>query len=356
MMNSYTHNSLRMLPEWAPTEAVMLAWPHISSDWAPWIDGIVSDYVELCCAISRSAFPVILVRDDNHESEVKKILDRKMDRRPLFFQVPYNDTWCRDYGPIGIGAERELRSFLNFNFAGWGSKYQATLDNAVNQALKTSWGVPLKTLNYELEGGSIETDGQGTLLTTVNCLLDSARNPGITKASCEEKLREILGIDRFLWISEGALLGDDTDSHIDNLVRFCNENTLAYITCSRPEDIHYSSLQEMQRQVLSLRQANGDPYRTYALELPLPLYDEGSKRLPASYANFLLINDLVIMPTFGCPQDALAFSQLQLAFPGKEICGVPGNNLIRQYGGPHCATMQLSAGALTKELIKKNVV
>ncbi|HTQ99205.1 MAG TPA: agmatine deiminase family protein [Candidatus Acidoferrum sp.] len=334
-----------MLPEWAPQQAVMLAWPHESTDWAPWLEAIQRDYVELAAAISGEATPVILCQDAAHRQLIERQLGGRCKMAPRFVIAPYNDTWCRDYGPVTL-ARGDDKQLLDFQFNGWGDKYDAALDNNINQQLASLWRAPLRTINYELEGGSIETDGQGSLLTTAHCLLDSNRNNDFTKEQVEQFVLNQLGLSRILWITEGALLGDDTDSHIDNLVRFCSSDTIAYATCSRQDDVHYAPMQKMKAQVEALRQPNGQPYKLEAIEIPAPQFDEHGKRLPGSYVNFLILNHGVIVPVFGCDEDAAALAALQRCFPGRKIVAVPGGNLIKQYGGPHCATMQLPVGTL----------
>lgn len=338
-------NSARMLPEWAPQQAVMLAWPHPSTDWAPWLDAIQHDYVELAVAISTEVPPLILCQDEAHRALILRQLGERCGHAPRLVIAPYNDTWCRDYGPVTVAADGTPR-LLDFCFNGWGDKYDASLDNDINQRLSGEWRAPLTRIEYELEGGSIETDGCGTLLTTVHCLLDSNRNNDFSKADVERFVLEALGLERILWISEGALLGDDTDSHIDNLVRFCSEDTIAYITCTRREDVHYEPLRKMEQQVLALRRPDGSAYKFHAIDLPDPQFDEDGKRLPGSYVNFLVVNASVLVPVFGCAQDAQALNTLRQCFPGHKIVPVPGANLIRQFGGPHCATMQLPLGTL----------
>jgi len=334
-----------MLPEWTPVEGVLLAWPHESTDWLPWLPAIQADYVALATAISLAARPVILCQDAAHQARIEAQLKDGCTQPALYVIAPYNDTWCRDYGPVAVMRQNTL-TLLDFQFHGWGDKYAAGLDNDINQAIGSYWRADLQTVRYELEGGSIETDGQGSLLTTAHCLLDSNRNQNFDQPAVEALVLEQLGLQRVLWITEGALLGDDTDSHIDNLVRFCSPDTIAYLRCSRKDDVHYAPLQAMQEQVLALRQPDGRPYHCIALELPGPQFSEDGERLPASYVNFLIINAHVLVPVFGCPEDALALNALTLAFPGKQLVPVPGGNLIRQFGGPHCATMQLPRGSL----------
>ena len=323
----------------------MLAWPHHSTDWEPWLTAIQRDYAELASAIGEEVTPLILCQDEEHKRLIETLLQERCKHAPRIIIAPYNDTWCRDYGPVALGAPGQLQ-LLDFQFNGWGDKYDARLDNNINQQLLRQWQAPLLTIDYELEGGSIETDGNGTLLTTTHCLLDSNRNQEYQRADVEKLVLEKLGLHRVLWLTKGGLIGDDTDSHIDNLVRFCDAETLAYASCSRADDPHFIPLQEMAIEVKALRQGNGSPYRLQAIEIPEPQFDENRKRLPGSYVNFLIVNNIVLVPVFGCPQDAAALNGLQACFPGKRMVPVPGGNLIKQYGGPHCATMQLAKGTL----------
>ena len=337
--------SLALLPEWAEQEAVLLAWPHESTDWQPWLDAIQHDYVALAEAIAREVTPVILCQDETHRDQILQQLDNRCEHAPLLVIAPYNDTWCRDYGPITLGAGTQRR-LLDFCFNGWGDKYDADLDNHINRTIANLWRTPLHTLDFELEGGSIETDGVGTLLTTTHCLLESNRNRDFSDADIEAFVQDKLGLNRTLWLHRGALLGDDTDSHIDNLARFSSADSIVYAICNDPSDPHYEHLQAMQAELQAFRQPNGEPYRLQAIEIPDAQIDENGKRLPGSYINFLIVNGSVIVPIFGCPKDQAALETLQQCFPGKRLLPVPGNNLIRQFGGPHCATMQLPNGTI----------
>ena len=334
-----------MLPEWAPQQAVMLAWPHEDTDWAPWLEVIEHDYVELAAAIATEVPPLVLCRDADHKEHIAKLLNGRCKHAPLLVVAPYNDTWCRDYGPVTVSHAGNMR-LLDFQFHGWGAKYAADLDNNINRSLTDVWQAPLQTVEYELEGGSIETDGCGTLLTTEHCLLDSNRNKNFSREGVEQFVLGQLGLERVLWLSAGMLIGDDTDSHIDNLARFCDAHTLAYAACSVQDDPHHAPLVEMAEQLRALRKLDGSAYRLVPIELPAPQLDEKGKRLPGSYVNFLILNRSVLVPVFGCPQDAAALNQLQLCFPGRKLVPVPGGNLIRQFGGPHCATMQLPVNTL----------
>ncbi len=341
--------NLTMLPEWATQQAVLLAWPHENTDWKPWLNEIESDYAALTQAIAKEATPIILCRDGIHQQHIQNLLlTQELHYPPIFKHQPYNDTWCRDYGPITVGHSDQFR-LLDFQFTGWGDKYAANLDNQITQKLTSLWCAPITTLAFELEGGSIETDGNGTLLTTYHCQLSSNRNTGLSNQEIENTLKQSLGIQRILWLQHGALLGDDTDSHIDNLARFCDQETIAYASCDDPKDSHYAELKAMEQELGSFRTNNGQPYRLIPIAIPTPQLD-GTARLPGSYINFLILNKSVIVPVFDCPEDQQALSKLQTCFPNKNIVAVPGKNLIRQFGGPHCATMQLPAGIVDLNL------
>lgn len=334
-----------MLPEWAPQQAVLMAWPHANTDWAPWLELIEADYVALAAAISQQATPLILCQDEAHKTHIEGKLKGQCQQSPKLIVQPYNDTWCRDYGPITL-AKGNAQQLLDFCFNGWGDKYDAQLDNGINKRLAQIWKTELRSIDFELEGGSIETDGQGTLLTTRHCLLDSNRNTGYSEQQIEAKVLTELGLERTLWLNSGALLGDDTDSHIDNLARFCNENTIVYASCGDETDPHYPHLQAMAKELAGFSKKNGEPYNLVAIDIPPAQLNEDGNRLPASYINFLIVNDIVIVPVFKCAQDEVAIKTLQDCFPQHTIVPVPGNNLIRQFGGPHCATMQLPAGTV----------
>ncbi len=334
-----------MLPEWAPQQAVMLAWPHEATDWAPWLDAIEHDYVELAAAIAGEVTPVVLCSDTKHREHVATLLKGRCAHAPLLVVAAYNDTWCRDSGPVTLSHAGDMK-LLDFQFHGWGAKYEAALDNNINRSLSALWQAPLKTIDYELEGGSIETDGCGTLLTTVHCLLGSNRNKNFTKEQVKQFVLDTLGLERVEWLSEGMLIGDDTDSHIDNLARFCDAHTIAHAACSVKDDPHHAPLARMAEQLRAMRKPDGSAYRLVPVEIPEPQLSELDTRLPASYVNFLIVNRSVLVPVFGCAEDAVALNTLQQCFPGRKIVPVPGGNLIRQFGGPHCATMQLPVNTL----------
>ena len=261
----------------------------------------------------------------------------------LIVGEPSNDTWARDHGFITLVNDQGGVKLLDFCFNGWGEKFPADLDNAINRRLfdegKIS-GDYVNCLDFVLEGGSIESDGRGTIFTTSGCLLAPHRNQPMTQAEIEARLKKDLCAERILWIDHGHLTGDDTDGHIDTLVRICPDDTLLYVGCDDSEDEQYEDLRLMEAQLQTFRTLGGKPYRLMRLPMPQPIY-ENSERLPATYANFLVVNGAVLCPTYDQPeQDAEALRIIGEAFPDREIVGIDCRSVIRQHGSLHCCTMQ----------------
>ena len=331
---------MMFLPEWAPQKGVLLAFPHEQSDWASVLPEAFETYAALIKAILPQ--PVILLCDDI--AFVKEFLQsRKVDCGAITF-VRYltNDTWTRDYGPITLQDEDGNLLLKDFLFTGWGLKFAADRDNQANVFLKENgfFGeMPMEPGNLALEGGGLESDGAGTLLTTTHCLLSTNRNPNPDKEAMTAKLQDDLGVERVLWLERGRLEGDDTDSHIDMLARFVDEKSIVYVTCD-PSDPHYEELTAMEEELKNFRTLEGEPYRLTALPLP-KLLDEEGDRLPATYANFLILNEKVLVPQYGLPEDAKAVATLQRLFPDRTMVPVECRVLIGQGGAVHCATMQL---------------
>jgi agmatine deiminase len=338
-------------PEWSPQSGVMITWPHIHSDWQELLPEVEPVYVLLAGHIARKEKLLINCWDREHAAHVKALLRAAnvATQRIIMHPIHSNDTWTRDYGPLTVLDQGEPR-LMDFTFNGWGGKFPAPLDNQVTRRLHQDGvfgNIPLTTIDLVLEGGSIDVDGRGGLLTTENCLLAPTRNPDLSRSQIEAQLREIFGVERILWLSHGHLVGDDTDSHIDTLARFCDPLTLAYVSCDDPDDEHHGDLRLMEEELRSLRDAHGNPYRLVPLPWPAAKYDpQDGRRLAASYANFLIINGAVLVPTYDDPADAETLRRLQSCFPDREVIGIPSLPLIRQNGSLHCITMQLPAGVL----------
>lgn len=341
-----------LAPEWARQSGVQLTWPHANTDWAYMLPQITECYLRLAFEIATRETLLIVTPDvEATQALINERLPQRATQNIIYHQCPTNDTWARDHAFLTVmsntGAE-----LLDFRFNGWGGKFAAQLDNAINKSLVSGTKPLLKGkyidfLDFELEGGSIEVDGQGTLLTTSECLLNPNRNPQLDKAHKEALLKERLGIDRVLWLDHGYLAGDDTDSHIDTLARLCPNNTIVYVRCTDPTDEHYPALQAMEEQLRTFTTAKGDPYKLIALPMAQAVYDENGERLPATYANYLVMNHAVLYPTYAQPDnDAQAARALRQAFPDRDIVGVDCRALIRQHGSLHCVTMQYPWGVL----------
>ncbi len=332
--------------EWYPQSGVQLTWPHRETDWKDNLEEVTGCYIALSKEILKREKLLVACQDAR---EVAAYFTAGERANLLLHEVPSNDSWTRDHGGVGLlDGGRPL--LVDFGFNGWGLKFAANLDNRITRHLyDRSAYLPdvryLNRLDFILEGGSIETDGTGTLLTTSRCLLSPNRNGALNREQVEEQLKLTLGVKRVLWLNHGFLEGDDTDSHIDTLARFCDEKTIAYVACDDEEDIHHGELKEMERELRAFVTPGGEPYRLLPLPMADALYHEG-RRLPATYANFLIINGAVLMPCYGSPKDDVAKRQLQTAFPDREVIGIDCRPLIKQSGSLHCVTMQLPAGFL----------
>ena len=340
------NNERRLPAEWEPQDGVLLAWPHEESDWQPYLELVEPVFVEIVKQVSRFEMAVVAACDPEVVREKLAEAGANLERVRIC-QIENNDTWARDFGPITV-EDQGAPHLLNFGFNGWGLKFPADLDNRINKRLQGLgvWGAPLETVGLILEGGSIESDGKGTILTTEECLLNDNRNPHMTREELEAELQALFGSDRFLWLANGYLAGDDTDSHVDTLARLCPDDTIAYVSCDDPEDEHFPALKAMEDEILAFRTREGAPYRTIPLPWPGVRYDEEGDRLPATYANFLVVNGAVLVPTYQDKNDAAALEAIGRAFPGREIVEIDCLPLILQHGSLHCVTMQLPKGTI----------
>ncbi|RAW08184.1 agmatine deiminase [Halomonas elongata] len=340
----------RLLPEWAPQDAVQLTWPAPDSDWAPLLERIEASLERLVAAIARYQSVVIAVPDTHACSRLAERFARlgiSLDRLHLVI-AEADDTWARDHGPLAV-EQNGTPLLLDYVFTGWGGKFEAARDDSLTRRLHAAgvYACPLQSHDLVLEGGAIDTDGEGTLLTTEACLLNDNRNSGLGRRDIEARLAADLGIERVLWLRHGHLEGDDTDSHVDTLARFCDPATIAYVRCDDPSDPHYPELAAMETELRALRRADGSPYRLVALPWPAPCFDpEDGHRLPATYANFLIINGAVLVPVYGDAADTHALATLAETFPERDIVPIDASTMIRQHGSLHCLTMQLPRGTL----------
>ena len=336
----------RFPAEWEPQWGVQLTWPHAATDWAPMLDEICATYKEIAREIARREHLLIIVPEGESPSDLTSRLSARAEDACHQLRVrnfKSNDTWARDHGFITLTDDHSHRRLLDFRFNGWGEKFPAELDNALNRRLYDNGAIEgeyVDCLDFVLEGGSIESDGKGSVFTTTGCLLAPHRNQPMTKEQIEERLKRELHAERILWIDHGNLTGDDTDGHIDTLVRVCPNDTLLYVGCDDTEDEQYEELRLMEAQLRTFRTIDGKPYRLMKLPMPRPIYEDGD-RLPATYANFLVINGAVLCPTYAQPDlDAEALHIIGEAFPDREIVGIDCRSIIKQHGSLHCCTMQ----------------
>ena len=340
---------MRIFPaEWAPQQFVQLTWPHADTDWAYMLEEVQECFKNIAREIAKRQQLLIVAPD---VEDVRRQIAGEVNMANVHLvELPSNDTWARDHGGITI-FEDAKPIILDFQFNGWGLKFASDKDNLITERLHRGghlFGELRNCRNFVFEGGSIESDGEGTLLTTSECLLSPNRNATMSREDIEKYLLDTLGAKQMLWLDHGYLAGDDTDSHIDTLARLCPNNTILYVKCEDELDEHYEALRHMEEQLKTFRTLSGELYRLIALPMARPAYENAQctmhnaqlERIPATYANYLVINGAVLVPTYNTDLDALALSQVQKAFPNHEIIGIDCQALIRQHGSLHCVTMQ----------------
>jgi agmatine/peptidylarginine deiminase len=342
-----TDKSLRLPAEWEPQCAVLVAWPHAETDWADRLDQVEKTYVALVTGIARFEPVIVCVANGALRERAARLLaNNGADAsRIRYVEIEYDDTWLRDSGPITLSGARGF--VLNdFRFTGWGGKFEASRDDQIVQGL-----VDLKLfanawhhhIDFALEGGAIESDGRGTILTTWNCM--HLRHPQLTRGEIDANFERTLRAERVLWLDSGYLEGDDTDAHIDTLARLAPNDAIVFQACHDESDQHFAELGKMREELAALRTADGKPYTLHALPWARPILD-GGRRLAASYANYLIVNGAALVPSYDDPADDEAARIIGLAHPGREIVQVPCRALIWQNGSLHCVTMQLPNGVL----------
>ncbi len=331
---------IRFPAEWEKQCALWIAWPDDNSGFGAQLADVERSYRLIAAIVSQRQKLLILYKNPAQRRHIEALLDKSCPGI-RFLQADYDDIWVRDTAPLSIFRDKQMQ-LLNFRFNGWGGKYPCQADNALNRRLHNR-GVcgdtPLLDVELVLEGGSIDSDGQGTLLTTRQCLLNCNRNPGLTKQAIAARLQRLLGVQKIHWIDQHNLAGDDTDVHIDTLARFCSPESIAYSSCDDENDVHFPGLANMAEQFRSIRTLHGQPYHLHALPLPAAIIDAQGQRLPANYANFLLINGAVLAPVYDDARDETALARLAACFPDREVFAIPCRSLIHQYGGLHCMSM-----------------
>lgn len=340
---------LRLPAEWEAQAAILIAWPHAATDWAERLAQVEHTYIELVAAITRFQPVIICVANSELRSHAMALLAaRGVDADRLrFVEIVYDDTWLRDTGPITLSDGKHF-VLADFRFTGWGGKFEASLDDQLVSGLIAQGlfaDAIHRHIDWALEGGAIESDGRGTILTTWRCL--QQRHPDLSRERMSEILRDNLAAQRVLWLDHGHLQGDDTDAHIDTLARLAPDDAIVFQACDDPSDPHFAELAQMRIELAALRTVEGRPYTLHPLPWPEPVLDEG-RRLAASYANYLIINGAVLMPAYDDPADQEAMQVIQQAHPGRDVIAVPCRALIWQNGSLHCVTMQLPQGVLAQ--------
>ena len=342
---------IRFPAEWEPQSAVLIVWPRASGDFSSHLDAVEQTYRLIAEAINTRQKLLIVCANDSHREHIKSILGSS--RNIIFLIAETNDIWVRDTAFLTVETESGPL-LLNFRFNGWGNKYSHEQDDALNSVLlpqlPLAGNTSTRDLDFILEGGSIESDGAGTVMTTRQCLLNPNRNRGFSQNDIEQRFADYFGTQRTLWLDQENLAGDDTDAHIDTLARFCSPTTIAYTACDDEEDPHYSGLKRMEAQLHSFTDSENNPYKLVSLPLPSPVYDEAGYRLPANYANFLIINKAVLVPIYNDPMDNIALARLSSCFSGREIVPIPCRPLVHQYGSLHCMSMQFPETVFSEKL------
>jgi agmatine deiminase len=327
---------MRYFPaEFEPQSFVQLIFPHNQSDWIEYLEEARGCFVNIATAIARYQ-PCLIVCDDIET--VKYYFDDQTNL--IFTRYQTNDTWGRDCSALTVIDEEDGEPILlDFTFTGWGGKFDASLDNAMSAAIAPIYSAPMEKVDLILEGGGVESNGIGSLLVTAETILNPNRNAHLSKTQTEKLLKKEFGVEQILWLNHGYLAGDDTDSHIDTLARFIDTDTIMYVKCDNKSDEHYEALKKMEEELLTFRDLEGEPFNLIALPMTDPIfYDD--ERLPATYANFLIINEAVLLPIYNDSHDAEAIAICERAFKGRDIIPIDCSVLIRQHGSLHCVTMQ----------------
>ncbi|PWJ41108.1 agmatine deiminase family protein [Sediminitomix flava] len=340
-------NIKRRLPaEWEAQDAVQLTLPHADTDWADDMENVKACFQKIAYEISSRQKLIAVCTDLD---EAKEWLKECPQENIIYQHIPSNDSWARDHGAITIQENGELK-LLDFTFNGWGLKFASDKDNQISQQLLDNgvFNVPMHTTGFVLEGGGIESDGEDTLMTTAHCIYSYNRNAGKTEEEILSMMKEYFGSEQILVLENGYLAGDDTDSHIDTLARFCPNNTIAYVQCTDETDEHFEALQKMEAELKTFKNLNGEAYRLVALPMaPKRFKPEEGYRLPSTYANFLIINGAVLLPVYGDEElDQKAITALEDCFPEHEIVAINCEALIRQHGSLHCVSMQYFKGVV----------
>jgi agmatine/peptidylarginine deiminase len=330
-----------LFPEWYPQSAVLIAWPDQYTDFSATLAAIETTYLEIVSAITRHQTVIIAVRNQQLKTHVITQLSTHQinPEQVIYVEIPYNDIWVRDIAPIAV-QHNHSTNLLCLQFNAWGNQYSCQNDAKFAERFIASQVLPAssQTSTLTLEGGAIENNGQGVVLTTTSCIYDQRRNQ-IAKSAIQKQLQDVLHVEKLIALRHGQLSGDDTGGHIDTLARFCSADTIAYSSCDNPNDVHYHSLKQMYNELKQLRINHNTPYQLMPLPIPRAIFNNQGQRLPANYANFLIINNAVLVPQYGDTQDATSINNLAKCFSDRSIIPIDSQSLITQFGSLHCMTM-----------------
>lgn len=353
--NKNSISDLRLPAEWERQSGIQLTWPHANTDWKPYLEEITKVFVDMAKVITNEELLLIVTPEvDEVRYRLAQDLTTAQLDNIIFYDIDTNDTWARDHAPMTLISDCNEARILDFKFNGWGEKFEWRKDNAITAKLNDSAAFNADYENdtdFVLEGGSIESDGKGSIFTTSFCFMADHRNQPLTREKVEERLLKSLHAERIVWLHNGQLIGDDTDGHIDTIVRLAPNETIVYNGCDDEQDEQYRDFRSLEKQLQKIRTIDEKPYNLLRLPMPDAMYDEG-ERLPATYANFVITNKSVICPTYSQPtKDRIAMEVLQQAFPNHNIVGIDASTVVRQHGSLHCLTMQYPEGILkTKSL------
>jgi len=317
----------KLIAEFEKQSFTQIIFPHPKTDWAEYLQEAEETFVNIINAI-REFQPCLVIAYD--KEAVKKHFNDFTNLE--FVEYETDDTWARDCSALTI-ENNEEKELLDFTFNGWGGKFSAQKDNLMSRTIAKHYAYPLRSLDFVLEGGAIESNGDGILLTTAQCMHNPNRNPQYNAKQITQKLKSFFGAKEILYLNHGYLAGDDTDSHIDTLARFIAKDTIMYVQCSKKEDEHYEALKAMEQELKEYAKTHN-----FSL-IPLPMSDFEGERLPATYANFLFVNGAVLVPIYNLKTDKEALTIFRKTFPKREIIAIDCSVLIRQHGSLHCVTM-----------------
>ena len=340
-MNTPLKDGYHFPAEWEPHEATWLTYPHSDDSFPGKLESVYPSYIRFIAEIAKSEKARINVPLAFKERLFRQLVEAYVDTQQVeIFERESNDVWCRDHGPAFVvsGIPKRQKAIVDWEFNAWGGKYPHDADNRIAGAIAADLGLPVYRPGIVMEGGSVEFNGQGTVLTTRACLLNSNRNPQLNRQQIEQYLNDYYGVSQIIWLGDG-IAGDDTDGHIDDMTRFANVNTIITAVETNRNDSNYDPLKENLRTLQSIRLLNGQQPDIVELPMPAPVIHNG-QRLPASYANFYITNDVVIVPTFRCRQDDRAMQILTSCFPDRRIAGIDSTDIVWGFGSFHCLSQQ----------------